>query len=76
MICVLYDISKAFDSNSEMNITSIQSNIRGLCVSRSATIHVHIVNSPRIIHLVNMLLKICKQNFVTYKVKKAPSILS
>ena len=25
MLCVLHDISKTFDSNSEMNITSLQS---------------------------------------------------
>ena len=30
MYCVLYDISKAFDSNSQMDITSLQSILRDL----------------------------------------------
>ena len=30
MYCVLNDISKAFDSNSQMNITSLQSIVRDL----------------------------------------------
>ena len=30
MYCVLYNISKEFDSNSQMDITSLQSILRGL----------------------------------------------